>query len=286
MTHKPAAAGRTGASQLRRALLDDLVFEHMDLAEALARRYVAPGREHADLLQVAYLGLVKAARGFDSERGGGFPAYAAPTIRGELKRYLRDRCWMVRPPRPVQDLRSEILWTEPEMTQRLGRRPTDGELAAQLGTDVAAVREAQAAAASMRPDSLDAVDHEGQAATRPDVPAPLREEPWERLDQVLCLRQAIGELAADDRELLYRRYFCEDSQADLGRRFGVSQMQISRRLARVLVALQRRLLEPDAGSSSLPTASSTSSTETPRRAGSGSEAKGSPRRSSGRSSTI
>ena len=194
MTHKPAAAGRAGASQLRRALLDDLVFEHMDLAEALARRYVAPGREHADLLQVAYLGLVKAARGFDSERGGGFPAYAAPTIRGELKRYLRDRCWMVRPPRPVQDLRSEILWTEPEMTQRLGRRPTDGELAAELGTDAAAVREAHAAAASMRPDSLDAVDHQGQGAARPDVPAPLREEPWERLDQVLCLRQAIGEL--------------------------------------------------------------------------------------------
>jgi RNA polymerase sigma-B factor len=257
----------------------------MDLAEALARRYVAPGREHADLLQVAYLGLVKAARGFDSERGGGFPAYAAPTIRGELKRYLRDRCWMVRPPRPVQDLRSEILWTEPDMTQRLGRRPTDGELAAELGTDVAAVREAHAAAASMRPDSLDAVDQQGQGA-RPDVPAPLREEPWERLDQVLCLRQAIGELAAEDRELLYRRYFCEDSQADLGKRFGVSQMQVSRRLARVLVALQRRLLEPDAGSSSLPTASSTSPTETPRRAGSGSEAKGSPRLSSGRSSTM
>ena len=286
MIEEPAAGRRAGTSQLRQALNDDLVAEYMDLAEALANRYVAPGRERDDLQQVAYLGLVKAARGFDARRGGAFAAYAAPTITGELKRYLRDRCWMVRPPRPIQDLRTEILRAEPQLTQAFGRRPTHGELAVELGADVAAVREAIAAAASMHPDSLDAPDSQGAGAAVAEGGSSLWDEPWERLDQLLCLRQAIQELAADDRELLYRRYFCEESQTELGKRFGVSQMQVSRRLARVLVSLQRRLLDPVPESPRLSMAASTSAGEMPSRAGSGSAAKGSPRRSTGRSSTT
>ena len=105
----------------------------MDLAEALAARFEARGRERADLNQVAYLGLVKAARGFDRSKGDSFPAYAAPTITGELKRYLRDRSWMVRPPRNIQDLRSRLFRVEPELAQELGRNPTVSELAGHLG---------------------------------------------------------------------------------------------------------------------------------------------------------
>lgn len=66
-----------------------------------------------------------------------------------------------------------------------------------------------------------------------------------RLEELICLSQALGKLSVPDRELLYRRYFCEESQSELGRRFGVSQMQISRRLARVLVCLQQRFSEAE-----------------------------------------
>ena len=107
---------------------------------------------------------------------------------------------------------------------------------------VRAVGEALAAASSMRPDSLDAADPHSDGP--PPAEGVAAQDPaFGRLEELICLSQAIGKLSVADRELLYRRYFCEESQSELGRRFGVSQMQISRRLARVLVCLQERFSE-------------------------------------------
>jgi RNA polymerase sigma-B factor len=229
--------------QIRQAFENQLVLDYLDLAEALAARFQALGRDRADLNQVAYLGLVKAARGFDAGRGSSFPAYAAPTITGELKRYLRDRCWMVRPPRHLQDLRSEVLRAEPVLAQALGHPPTAAELAMELDVSPDAVREAMAAAASMHPASLDAADARPDSPPLADTLVTSDDDPLDRLEELICLNQAIRELSSEDQELLYRRYFCEESQAELGRRFGVSQMQVSRRLSRVLVRLQGLLQE-------------------------------------------
>lgn len=228
--------------RLREAFENELVLEYLDLAEALAARFEARGRERADLNQVAYLGLVKAARGFDQAKGDSFPAYAAPTITGELKRYLRDRSWMVRPPRHIQDLRSRLFRAEPELAQSLGRNPNISELAAHLGVDPAEVQEAISASNSLHPDSLDAVDPHNDAPPIAEVLA-CPDMPLERLEDLACLREAMQELDPADRELLYRRYFCEETQVQLGKRLGMSQMQVSRRLAKVLVDLQRKLLE-------------------------------------------
>lgn len=244
---QPEATGRSSTGRIREAFETRLVLDHLELAEALACRFTGRGREHEDLNQIAYLGLVKAARRFDPAKGESFAAYAAPTVTGELKRYLRDRCWVVRPPRRIQDLRREVLRSEPELTQALGQRPTTGQLAQHLGVPVSAVREALAAGSSMRPDSLDVVDDHDGGPRLADALAS-RELPLERLEDLLCLNQAIGELSEQDRELLYRRYFCEESQAELGRRFGVSQMQVSRRLSKVLTRLQQLLAEADSQS--------------------------------------
>lgn len=244
----PAASPAKGPAQsakggrLHQAFENELVLRYLDLAEALAARFEARGRERADLNQVAYLGLVKAARGFDRTKGDSFPAYAAPTITGELKRYLRDRSWVVRPPRHIQDLRSRLFRAEPELAQALGRIPNVPELASHLGVDAAEVLEAINASSSLHPDSLDAVDPHGDAPPAAEVLA-CPDVPFERLEDLACLRQALQELDARDRELLYRRYFCEETQVQLGERLGMSQMQVSRRLARVLVGLQRRLLD-------------------------------------------
>ncbi|TNB76239.1 sigma-70 family RNA polymerase sigma factor [Arthrobacter sp. BB-1] len=228
------------AGRLRQTFENDLVLGYLDLAEALAARFEARGRERADLNQVAYLGLVKAARGFDQTKGESFPAYAAPTITGELKRYLRDRTWVVRPPRHIQDLRTRMFRAEPELTQSLGRNPSVAELAGVLDEDPAAVQEAISASSSMHPDSLDAVNPHSDAPSIGEVLA-CPETPLERLEELACLRDAIQDLDTADRELLYRRYFCEETQVQLGKRLGMSQMQVSRRLAKVLVELQRRL---------------------------------------------
>ncbi|SLK11472.1 sigma-70 family RNA polymerase sigma factor [Arthrobacter sp. P2b] len=238
LTHRNASTASSG--RLRQAFENDLVLGYLDLAEALAGRFEARGRERADLNQVAYLGLVKAARGFDQSKGESFPAYAAPTITGELKRYLRDRTWVVRPPRHIQDLRTRMFRAEPELTQALGRNPSVEELAGELGTDPAEVQEAISASSSMHPDSLDAVNPHSDAPTIGELLA-CPDTPLERLEELACLRDAMQDLDAEDRELLYRRYFCEETQVQLGKRLGMSQMQVSRRLARVLVELQRRL---------------------------------------------
>ncbi|MBT2250166.1 sigma-70 family RNA polymerase sigma factor [Arthrobacter sp. BHU FT2] len=236
--HSGSVPGNGG--QLRETFENDLVLGYLDLAEALAARFEARGRERADLNQVAYLGLVKAAKGFDRSKGESFPAYAAPTITGELKRYLRDRTWVVRPPRNIQDLRTRMFRAEPELTQTLGRSPSVAELASELESDPADIQEAISASSSMHPDSLDAVNPHSDAPSIGDMLA-CPDTPLERLEELACLREAMQDLAPADRELLYRRYFCEETQVQLGKRLGMSQMQVSRRLAKVLVELQRRL---------------------------------------------
>ncbi|HEY8699442.1 MAG TPA: sigma-70 family RNA polymerase sigma factor [Arthrobacter sp.] len=232
--------------RLRKTFENELILRYLDLAQALAARFEARGRERSDLNQVAYLGLVKAARGFDQSKGDNFPAYAAPTITGELKRYLRDRGWVVRPPRHIQDLRSNIFRVEPELAQSLGRVPKVSELAQHLGVDAAEVQEAICASTSLHPDSLDAVNPHIDSPPISEVLAS-PDMPYERLEALACLRKAMQELDTADRELLYRRYFCEETQVQLGKRLGMSQMQVSRRLARVLVDLQRRLMEDSRG---------------------------------------
>jgi RNA polymerase sigma-B factor len=260
VTGPPRGPSPQGPStgRLHDAFENQLVLNYLDLAESLASRYAARGRERSDLVQVAYLGLVKAARGFDQEKGESFPAYAAPTISGELKRFLRDRCWTVRPPRRVQDVRTQMLHTAPDMAQSLGRVPSEQELAEELGVTAADVREAQAAASSMHPDSLDSPDPWGGPSMGEGLVSP--DQPIEHLEELVCLNQAIQELEPDDREMLYRRYFREETQVELGKRFGISQMQVSRRLSRILVWLQRRLLDDegrsgDAGTGSTGTGS-------------------------------
>lgn len=295
---EPRTAGR-----LRQTFREHLVLDYLNLAESIAGRFATHGRDRADLTQVAYLGLVKAARGFEESKGDSFAAYAAPTITGELKRYLRDRCWMIRPPRHVQDLRSQLLRAERELGQQLRRDPTEAELAAELDVDVREVREAYLAYSSMRPDSLDGATNHDQGPSLTES-LPHASSDHADLVEVLCLGQAIRELDPADRALLYGRYYREESQAELGRRFGMSQMQVSRRLSRILVALQRRLVEdPEfhggqgehcgqgargprdgSGQSSLSSriAARESSTVTASSAGSGVAAKVSPRRNSER----
>ncbi|UZX01660.1 sigma-70 family RNA polymerase sigma factor [Arthrobacter sp. CDRTa11] len=276
--NSPVRGGR-----LRQTFENDLVLSYLDLAEALAARFEARGRERADLNQVAYLGLVKAARGFDQTKGDSFPAYAAPTITGELKRYLRDRSWVVRPPRHIQDLRSRLFRVEPELAQTLGRNPTVDELAQELGVESGEVQEAISASSSLHPDSLDAVNPNSDAPPIAEVLA-APETPLERLEELACLREAMEELDPGDRELLYRRYFCEETQVELGKRLGMSQMQVSRRLARVLVELQRRLLENSYVAESR-TGEALHLSAAPRRAGSGRPSNGSQRGSRSRVST-
>ena len=228
---------------LKDALRDDIALRHLDVAEAVARSFAPTGPEASDIRQVAYLGLIKAVQRFDPALGVPFAAFAVPTIAGEIKRYLRDSCWVIRPPRDVQDLRTEIARTAPALAQRLGREATARELAAELGRPESKVLEAQASHTSLRPDSLD-LPFEGRSWG--DTLA-LDTDGTERSDNMISLRSAVNDLEGAEKELLYRRYFREQTQQAIGDELGMSQMQVSRMLARILVKLQKRLLGAPTG---------------------------------------
>jgi RNA polymerase sigma-B factor len=228
---------RHAKGSLRAALEEELVLGHLGIAEGIARNYSGPGREIDDLQQVARLGLLKAVRGFDPDHGADFAAYAVPTVHGELKRYLRDSSWMVRPPRHLQDLRTAAIKMTPELAQRLGREPRLQELAAALAESPEAVAEALSCHGSLRPESLDGTP-EGQSLAE----SLATDGGTERTEELLMLRGAIRELEPRERQLLFYRYFQEESQRRIGERIGMTQMQVSRALARILVKLQRRVL--------------------------------------------
>ncbi|UWX97051.1 sigma-70 family RNA polymerase sigma factor [Arthrobacter zhaoxinii] len=237
----PFERARQARGDLQQALHNELVLRYREIAETAAVSYAGRGRELADLRQVAYLGLIKAVRRFDPAVGPHFPAFAVPTVHGELKRYLRDSTWMVRPPRQLQDLRTSLARLQPELLQALGREPSLRELAEALGVTAKTVAEALNCQSSLRPESLEAL-----ADINGSEECAVADGRLERAENLAMLRRAVRNLSGQDKELLFLRYFHEESQQAIGERLGLTQMQVSRGLARILVRLQHELLDAPA----------------------------------------
>ena len=173
-TARLLSRARASQGERRRRYEDEVIRLNMRVAGEVARRYHGRGIASEDVDQVAYLGLVKAVRGFDPTRGDDFLSYAVPTLRGEIQRYFRDAGWAVRPPRSVQEVQAKVTRAEAELSQRLGRTPRSSEIAVHLDVPLTLVLDAQAASGCFFPASLDAVDgHRGdrrgadRAARRP-----------------------------------------------------------------------------------------------------------------------
>ncbi|MEO8221172.1 MAG: sigma-70 family RNA polymerase sigma factor [Specibacter sp.] len=224
---------------------DQLVLQFMGLADALSRRYRAPGCEAEDLQQVARLGLLKAARRYHESGNHGFVAFAVPTITGELKRYLRDHSWAARPPRPVQEARLRIRRVRPELTQRLGRDPSTAELSSAAGVSVMETTLALLAETAMVAQQIEHNDPPTSFEGRGHHVILAVEDPgYERIDQELTVEAVLWDSSEEDKRLLHLRFDLELSQRQIAQEFGVSQMQISRRLKQLLDRLGRRLTEP------------------------------------------
>ncbi|GAB4100932.1 sigma-70 family RNA polymerase sigma factor [Sinomonas halotolerans] len=219
-----------------------LATDYLGVADALARRFRCPGHDADDLRQVARLGLMKAARRYREALGHGFVPYAVPTITGELKRYLRDQSWVIRPPRSIQELRLKINALRPALTQELGHDPTTAELSTAAGVPAMDVAEAQMADASLvtRP-----VEH-GDGSDDSEEPrvgiTPSALDPgFERVEALHALAGALEDSTAADRRLLTLRFVEEKTQSEIARELGVSQMQVSRLLKKLLDRLRRRM---------------------------------------------
>jgi RNA polymerase sigma-B factor len=219
-----------------RDLRNELIERHMTLAEGLARPYARRGEPFDDLRQVAMLGLLKAVDRFEPDREIPFASFAIPTIRGELRRHFRDRGWTIKVPRRLQELHLELDAIAGKAAQELGRPATVSEIAAVAGVSDEEVLEAMEVSDLYRPRSLD-------APARNDAGSSVAEglgredRALGNAEARLALRSMLQELSERDRRIVYLRYFEELTQSEIAERVGISQMHVSRLLARSLQVL-------------------------------------------------
>lgn len=226
----------------REALLGRVVLLNCRVAEAVAARYRRRGVPDEDLEQAAYEGLVKAVRRFDPTLRHDLLSFAVPTIRGEVQRYFRDHSWMVRPPRRLQELQSQVNRASADLAVELGREATGAEVRARVGIDVQEHGEVMQSFGCFQPTSLDQpVRHE----TAPDltlgaaVADPARD--YDALELRLLLAPALAALSPRDLGIVRMRFFEDRSQREIGDLLGVTQTQVSRLLSRILRDLQHVL---------------------------------------------
>jgi RNA polymerase sigma-B factor len=207
--------------------MESLVHEHLPMARHLALHYSGRGVELEELEQVANLALVKAAHGFDPDRGA-FAPYAAATIRGDIKKFFRDHAWSVRPPRRIQELQAAI--TSATGTDSAAQDVDD--LANELDVEPEDVVEALSARGCFRSESTDRPV--GDSGLTIGDTLPCTDTDLELVDEWVTFCRLCRELSADERDLLRMRFVEDLTQQQIADRLGISQMQVSRRLRAVL----------------------------------------------------
>lgn len=224
----------------RVAVREELVHLHLPLVEHCARRFRNRGEPYEDLVQVGTIGLLKAIDRFETDRGAEFSTYATPTIIGEIKRHFRDKGWAIRVPRRLQEMRLKIGAATAELTQHLGRSPTPRELAAEIGCSVEEVLEGLESSHAYSTLSIDSSSSDDETASIADT---LGEEDLhlERVEVRESLKPLLEGLEARERRILLLRFFKGMTQSQIADEIGVSQMHVSRLLARTLEQLRRSL---------------------------------------------
>ena len=238
LTAELLTADETQAPELRRRL----VLLHLDAAESVARHYGGRGQDHQDLVQVARLGLVEASVRYDPSLGS-FLGFALPTMMGVIRRHFRDRAWSVKPPRCIQENAAVVARAREDLTHELLRWPTVSELAQYLSLTEDEVRAARQVDGCFQASSLDVPV--GQRAESLGESLSQVESRYDLVETSLTLQPAYRQLSERDRRLVYLRFYSELSQREIADEFGVSQMQISRWLVRVLRSLRQYLSEDD-----------------------------------------
>lgn len=222
----------------RGPIRDELVTMHLPLVQHLAGRYRDRGEPLDDLVQAGTVGLIMAVDRFDIDRGTELSTFATPTILGEIRRHFRDRAWAIRVPRGLQELQARVAGATDELSQALNRSPTVRELADELGVSSADVLAALEARHAYSPDPIDpAADDSG--GTLGSVAA--LDPAFAEIEDREALLTALAELPLREQEIIRLRFDEGLTQSDIASRMGISQMHVSRLLARTLADLRDRL---------------------------------------------
>ncbi|MER7347786.1 SigB/SigF/SigG family RNA polymerase sigma factor [Streptomyces aurantiacus] len=222
-------------------LRNQLVRMHLPLVEHLARRFRNRGEPLDDLTQVATIGLIKSVDRFDPDRGVEFSTYATPTVVGEIKRHFRDKGWAVRVPRRLQELRLALTTATAELSQLHGRSPTVHELAQKLAISEEEVLEGLESANAYSTLSLDVPDTDDESPAVADTLG-AEDEALEGVEYRESLKPLLEDLPPREKRILLLRFFGNMTQSQIAQEVGISQMHVSRLLARTLAQLREKLL--------------------------------------------
>lgn len=236
-----------GDARRQEQVTELLVQRYTGLVRWLAARYAGRGVEVEELRQVGFLGLMKAINRFDPARGVEFAAFARPTVQGEIQRHFRDKRRWIQLPRRLQEMKAALGGAVEELTHQLGRAPTVAELAAHLGVDDELVLEALTAEDSFTLTSLDAqVDAADAHGTSPLDALGVEDSRFDLVVDLAALRPLLAALPARERTILELRFFADMTQSQIGAQLGISQMHVSRLLAKILRSLREQMTDPRA----------------------------------------
>ncbi|WP_406229369.1 RNA polymerase sigma factor SigF [Nocardia sp. NBC_01009] len=235
-------AGLDATDPHHTALRNHIIDLALPLAEHIARKFSGRGESFDDLRQIARLGLVQSVDRFDVSRGSSFLGFAVPTIMGEIRRHFRDRTWSVRVPRRLKEIQLKIGPVTETLSHRLGRMPSAREIARELDLELVEVTQALVARNGYRANSLDATTvADGESSPLPLADTLGAEEPcYGLMEDAMAVRPLIAALPEQERLILIMRYFESKTQQQIADSLGVSQMQVSRILARTLTKLREQ----------------------------------------------
>ncbi len=213
---------------------NQLVSDNIGLVHTCCRRFLGRGIEYDDLFQAGCLGLIRAAEGFDNDRGIMFSTYAFPAILGEIRRLFRDG-GAVKVSRSLKELAMRCLKEQENLSKTLGETPTVSQLAEAIGESVEAVSEALCAS---QPTLSLTVDSEGEEGAEYDLPT---DDTTSKLCENMALRQVMDSLDEIDRRMIELRYFDELTQTQTAKLLNMSQVQVSRREKKVIAIIREGL---------------------------------------------
>lgn len=210
---------------------NSIITENIGLVHSCANRFKGRGVEYEDLFQAGCVGLIKAAAGFDPEKGFKFSTYAVPAILGEIRRIFRDG-GSVKIGRAAKEKARQLLSLKEELALKTGKEPTIGEIADKANMEIS---EAAALISACLP-VISLTSDEGESQT--DIPVP---SPDEKLSERLDLKKALSDLEENERRIIDLRYFKGLTQTVTAEKLGLSQVQVSRKEKAILIKLRKML---------------------------------------------
>ena len=221
---------------------EQLVPGYESLVHFLARKFQNRGEPLEDIVQVGFLGLIKAIDRFDPDLGNEFTTFATPTIAGEIKRYFRDRSWAIRFPRRLQELYQQVVRVNEEMKNQLNRQPTVSAIAERLKVSAEDVLEAMEMSPAHTPLSIDAtIGSDGEEGRQVSETIGGADENLDRVEMRDVLERAMQHLTPRERAIMAMRFYEEMSQSEIAKRLGISQMHVSRLQRAALEQLRQNL---------------------------------------------